>query len=141
MRRVRVLHRSSTFGREQRVAELIRRELADLIRLKMRDPRICPAEVLVSEVRVAKDLTSADVYLRSVDVSPEPDDFSPTEFIAIFQSAAGFLRTALARRLSMRTTPELHFHYDDLDEQGKHIDDLLDAALIKEHAAEELVHE
>ncbi|MCY3627857.1 MAG: 30S ribosome-binding factor RbfA [Gammaproteobacteria bacterium] len=125
MRRVRVLNRAQSFGREQRVAEFLRRELGDLIRTKMRDPRIDTRNILLNDVRVSRDLRFADIYLRDC----KPDGPQPDILIEVFQKAAGFLRTELSQRHSMRHTPELRFIYDSLEEQGGTIDSLIDRAV------------
>lgn len=133
MRRVRILNRSQSFGREQRVAELLRRELGDLIRTKMRDPRIDTRNILLNDVRVSRDLRFADIYLRDCD----PDSPQPEVLIEVFQKAAGFLRSELSQRHSMRHTPELRFIYDSFEEQGSSIDSLIDQAVAIESQTDE----
>lgn len=135
MRRVRVLNRAQSFGREQRVAEFLRRELGDLIRTKMRDPRIDTRNILLHDVRVSRDLRFADIYLRDCN----PNGPQPDLLIEIFQKAAGFLRTELSQRHSMRHTPELRFIYDSLEEQGSTIDSLIDRAVDIETHTEQSV--
>ncbi len=126
MRRVRILNRSTAFGREQRVAEFIRKELGEIIRRKMRDPRVDVSNLLLNEVRVSRDLAIADVYVRICDIDDTQDQ---KEIIEVLQSAAGFLRSELSQRNSMRTTPKLRFFYDDLDDIASHIDDLIDTTI------------
>ena len=133
MRRVRVLNRSQSFGREQRVAEYVRRELGDLIRTKMRDPRVDTRNIVLNDVRVSRDLRVADVYLRSCDTNA----VQPTVLIDVFQKAAGFLRTELSQRHSMRHTPELRFFYDSLEEQGAIIEALIEKAVDVENLTEQ----
>jgi len=106
------------------VAEFIHRELGHYIRTKMRDPRIDTRNILLNDVRVSRDLRFADIYLRDCD----PDSPQPEVLIEVFQKAAGFLRTELSQRHSMRHTPELRFIYDSLEEQGSTIDSLIDKA-------------
>lgn len=129
MRRVRVLHRSRSFGRELRVAEQIREELTDVIRSKMRDPRVETTDISLTEVRVTRDMAFADVYLQSLS---SPDLDSRVTIVAVFEMAAGFLRTELAQRLAMRSTPQLRFHYDDTEEVGQRLDALIDRAMERE---------
>ncbi len=129
MRRVRVLHRPRSFGRELRVAEHIRQELTDVIRNKMRDPRIETTDVSLSEVRVTRDMAFADVYLRCLNITTLDQQET---IVALFGKAAGFLRTELAQRLAMRSIPQLRFHYDDSEEVGQRLDALIDRAIERE---------
>ena len=129
MRRVRIINRDRSFGREERVAELIRKELTALIRLKMRDPRVKVQDVIVSEVRVTSDLGTATVYVRVLDLN---EDINREELVQVLQRAAGFLRSELAKRHSMRTTPALEFQYDNVEDEGSHIDALIDQAIARE---------
>ncbi|MXZ43728.1 MAG: 30S ribosome-binding factor RbfA [Gammaproteobacteria bacterium] len=129
MRRVRIINRDRSFGREERVAELIRKELTTLIRQKMRDPRVTDQDVIVSDVRVSSDLASANVYVRALDLD---HSVNRDELVQVLQRAAGFLRSELAKRHSMRTTPALEFQYDSVEDEGSHIDSLIDQAIARE---------
>ena len=112
------------FGRELRVADFLRDELAKIIGQEMRDPRV--GLVTLRDVRVSRDLAYADVYVSSMN----PQDASErTEMVGALNGAAGFLRTAIARRNTMRTTPRLRFHYDELAERGARLDELIDRAV------------
>lgn len=133
MRRVRILHRSDSFGRELRVAEHIRKELTDIVRRKMRDPRISSFDIAITEVLVTHDISIADVYVRHADLN---ESTQKQELLEVFAKAAGFLRTELAQRLAMRNTPKLRFHYDDLEEAGQHMDALIDKAMARETLSE-----
>ena len=134
MRRVRVVHRSKSFGRELRVAEFVRKELSDLIRRRMRDPRINAELISLTDVRVTRDLGVADVYLSCLTTQTAEER---KKLIEVFESASGFLRSELALRHTMRTTPRLKFHYDDLLEQGTKMEALLDQAMELETEAED----
>ncbi len=111
-------------GRDLRVADFIRDELAMIIGQQMRDPRV--GMVNVNEVKVSRDLSYADVYVSSLDArTTEQRD----ELVAVLNNAAGFFRSELAKRHSMRTTPRLRIHYDELMEEGPRIESLIDKAL------------
>tara|TARA_Y100001934_G_C12315677_1_gene757329 strand:+ start:842 stop:1228 length:387 start_codon:yes stop_codon:yes gene_type:complete len=112
------------FGRDVRVADFIRDELAETIRRDMRDPRI--GMVSVNDVTVSKDLSFADVYVSSWQTS-EPDERE--EFISVLNKAAGFFRSELAKRHRMRTTPKLRFHYDEVVERGPALEALIESAM------------
>jgi len=111
------------FKREIRVADHLRRELADLIRSEMRDPRI--GMLAVNDVTVSKDLSYADIYVASFAVAA----LDKAELIQVLNHAAGFLRSALARHSTMRTTPKLRFHYDDTLQQGAQLENLIERAV------------
>ncbi len=112
------------FKREVRVADHLQRELADLIRSEMRDPRI--GMLAVNEVKVSRDLSYADVYVASFSVDRALDK---EELVEVLNHAAGFLRTALAKSSTMRTTPKLRFHYDETLEKGAHLENLIKSAV------------
>jgi ribosome-binding factor A len=112
------------YGRDLRVADFIRDEVAEIIRRDMRDPRI--GMVSVNEVTVSKDLSYADVYVSSWQ-TPELEERQ--EFIAVLNKAAGFFRSELARRHRMRTTPKLRFHYDETVEKGPAMEALIESAM------------
>lgn len=133
MPRVRVLHRSDSFGRELRVAEHIRKELIDIIRRKMRDPRVSSTDISITEVLVTRDISFADVYVQHADVSETTEK---EKLVGVFEKAAGFLRSELAQRLAMRNTPQLRFHYDDMEEVGQRMDTLIDKAMARESLSE-----
>ena len=117
------------YGRELRVADHLRERLAEVLRDEMRDPRV--EMVSVTDVRVSRDLTSANVYVSSLKVS---DVAGQTELVGVLNGAAGFLRSAVARVSTMRTTPRLKFHYDELVEEGPRMGALIDRALAADRA-------
>ncbi|MCY4093515.1 MAG: 30S ribosome-binding factor RbfA [Gammaproteobacteria bacterium] len=118
----KLYHRPKNFGRELRVADFIRVELTDLLRHKMRDPRVTAADVTISDVRVSRDLAYADVYVACSGAS---EASSEDELISVMRNAAGFFRSELAQRHSMRTTPELRFHFDRTEAEANRIEELL----------------
>lgn len=113
-----------TPDRAHRVAESIRVQLADIVRTEMRDPRV--TLLSVTDARLSRDLAVADVYVASLATQ---DAASREALVAVLNRAAGFLRTAVARRLDLRATPRLRFHYDDLPEQGSKLDALIRQAV------------
>ena len=113
-----------TPDRANRVADFIRTELVDIVRTKMRDPRI--TGLAVNDTRVSRDLSYADIYVSSLDAA---DGDAKRELVEVLNHAAGFLRSTIAGRHSLRTTPKLRFHYDDLVERGPRLEALIDQAL------------
>ena len=90
------------FGRDLRIADFIRDELAAIIQREMRDPRV--GMVSVNEAKVSKDLSWADVYVSSFETKTDDER---AELIEVLNKAAGYFRSELAKRHSMRTTPKL----------------------------------
>ena len=108
--------------RQQRVAEQIQRELAEFIRLEVHDPRI--GMLTLTDVDVSPDLRHAKVFFTLLG-----GDEARADTERGLKRAAGFLRTLLAQRLKLRTTPELHFAYDASVESGARLSRLIDEAL------------
>ncbi len=106
--------------RIERVNELVRHEIGDLVTTELKDPRL-GCIVSVTEVDTAADLRSAKVFV-SVMGTPEEKD----EVLKTLSAAAGFFRKELASRLRMRYVPELIFRRDDSIEKGAHLLELLD---------------
>ncbi|MEM1092308.1 MAG: 30S ribosome-binding factor RbfA [Pseudomonadota bacterium] len=109
------------YGRHDRVAALLRRELALLIQRQVKDPRV--RDVTVTDVEVTGDLSLAKVYVASADETTLP------ESVAGLKRAAGYLRRELGQRLTLRMVPELRFHGDDSAQRGDHIESLLKSVL------------
>jgi ribosome-binding factor A len=105
--------------RTERIGDLIRAELADLIRRELRDPRVALASV--NRVEVSGDLGFATVLVSALGTDEQRR--AAVEGLA---RARGFLRRELAHRLSLRTTPELRFELDRGAEHSQRISDLLD---------------
>jgi ribosome-binding factor A len=107
--------------RNQRIADQIQRELSQIIRLALRDPRV--KLVTLTGVDLAPDLSHAKVHYSTLG---EPADLAAVA--SGLQRAAGFLRSELSRRLSVRTVPQLHFAYDESLARGNRLSQLIDAA-------------
>jgi ribosome-binding factor A len=112
------------FGREERVADFIRDELASIIQRQMRDPRI--GMVSVNEAKVSKDLSWVEVYVSSHETKTDEER---AELISVLNKAAGYFRSELAKRHSMRTTPKPRFHYDEVIERGPALESLIEKAV------------
>jgi len=108
-------------GRPQKVADLIQRELSELIRLEVRDPRV--GMVTITSVDVSPDLSHAKVFVTLL----EKDKLEDT--LQGLRRAAGFLRSQLAHRMKMYTTPELRFAYDESVERGDRLSRLIDSVV------------
>ncbi|MGL1832909.1 30S ribosome-binding factor RbfA [Rhodocyclaceae bacterium SMB388] len=107
------------YSRSQRVVEQIRRELAELIRTEVKDPRV--GFITLTDVEITPDYAHAKVYFTSMQGSDGVD-----EILVGLRRASGFLRRELGRRVRIHTTPELHFHYDKSVEEGSRLSRLID---------------
>jgi len=111
-----------TSQRARRVGDEIQRELAQLLREDVKDPRV--GRVTITAVEVSPDLSHAKIFVTHLVGREHGDDA-----IAALQHTAGFLRTALSRRLQLYSVPQLHFAYDDSIESGMRLSQLIDAAV------------
>jgi ribosome-binding factor A len=110
-------------GRPERLGDLIQREVSELIRLELRDPRV--GMITITSVDVSPDMSHARLFFTML----EKDKLEDT--LQGLQRSAGFLRSQLARRIKMYTTPELRFEYDESVERGDRLSRLIDSALKK----------
>ena len=108
--------------RAHRVGDQIQKELADLLRNDVKDPRV--GEVTVTHVDVTPDLSHATVHFTHL----AGRDHAPATLEALAR-VGGFLRSALAGRLDLYTVPQLHFAYDDSIESGMRLSQLIDDAV------------
>ena len=108
--------------RQQRVEELLRREIAQLLlRGELRDPRLSPASaVSVTGVQVSADLSVARVYIDVLTESLRRDDV-----LAALTSGAGLIRSKVGERLQLRRAPELRFEADASIERGARVERIL----------------
>ena len=111
-----------TAPRRARIADQIQRELAEVVRLELRDPRV--GMITLTGVEVSGDQSHAKVFFTTL--GPEGAAREAQEGLT---HAAGFLRTSLARRLSTRSVPALHFEYDESVERGVRLSRLIDEAV------------
>lgn len=132
---------SEMSSRVQRVADQMQREIASLIQLEMNDPRV--GMVSVTAVEVSKDLAYAKVYVTVLNSLTDNDEVNAStlaepgkldrleveENVKALNKAAGYLRSLLAKRLTIRTVPKLKFHYDGSVERGKYLSNLIDDAI------------
>lgn len=107
------------FSRNTRIAEQMRRELADLLQFEVKDPRV--GMVTITEVEVSGDMAHAKIYYSAAKSSDSLQQG--------LEKSAGFLRTQVAKRMLLRTVPQLHFVYDASIDNGMKMAQLIDAAL------------
>lgn len=108
------------YARTDRVAEQIQRELAELVRLEVKDPRV--RMVTLTGVEVARDYSHAKVFYTTLDGANKAVQEG-------LERASGFLRSQLAHAMKLRITPQLHFVFDGSVERGAHLSQLIDRAV------------
>jgi ribosome-binding factor A len=109
---------TQNFKRTDRIAEMIQRKLAQIIPQEVKDPRL-NGFITISAVKVAADLGHAKVYFTILN-----EDKAVA--VSILNAAASYLRSALARSITLRTVPQLHFIYDESIEYGQRLSRLID---------------
>ncbi len=105
--------------RPEKVAHLMRREVADILERKMRDPRI-GSTVTVTDVEITHDLSFARIFVTVLG-----DEATRVRTMETLKGAVGFFRHELGDRLDLREVPELRFEYDDSLDRGHRVEDLL----------------
>ena len=111
--------------RSARIADEMQRELAELLRDEVKDPRV--GKVTITHVEVTPDLSHAKVLVTDLAGRDHA-----AETVAALSRTAGFLRSELARRLSVYTVPQLTFVYDDSIETGMALSQLIDQAVAED---------
>ena len=110
------------YPRSRRIAEQIQRELSEIIRLEMKDPRV--GMITITDVEVTPDYEHAKVFFTRLG------DAAANESAAhALGHASGFLRSELAHRMRLRIVPQLHFEYDVSVERGVRLSKLIDEAV------------
>lgn len=115
-----------SYGRSERVAASIRREAADILLNGIKDPRVRLATV--TEVNVSQDLRNARIYVSFLT----EDDNEIKNAMAGLNSATGFVRSELAKRLKLRYMPNIEFKFDSLLKESMKLDALIAKGLNKE---------
>ncbi|OPY59084.1 MAG: Ribosome-binding factor A [Pelotomaculum sp. PtaU1.Bin035] len=105
--------------RSERLAEAIKKEVSELLRDELKDPRI--GFVSITAVKVSKDLRYADVF---ASVFGDPADQKAT--IEVLSKAQGFIRGELGKRIRLRYTPEITFKLDQSIGRGTHLIKLME---------------
>lgn len=118
------------FSRSQRVVEQIRRELAELLRTEVKDPRV--GFITLTDVEITPDYAHAKVFFTSM-----LGEEKVPEMLIGLRRAGGFLRRELGRRVRIHTTPELHFVYDKSVEEGSRMSRLIDEVVREDEARSE----
>ncbi len=108
------------FGRNQRIAQLIKHELAEHIRSDFNHSEF--GLVTVSAVDVSPDIANAKVFVTALG-----DDSKRKELLAALNEQAGHYRHEVARIMASKRVPRIHFVYDESVERGSHMSSLIDS--------------
>lgn len=106
------------FQRSDRVGDLLRETLAELLAREIRDPRV--QSINLTGVKVSKDLRHAKVFFNVLG-----DGVKKSEALAGLQRATGFIRSKLGKQLNLRFVPALEFAYDETEADAQRIEILL----------------
>ncbi|MCG6982558.1 MAG: 30S ribosome-binding factor RbfA [Deltaproteobacteria bacterium] len=104
--------------RTDRIADLILQELAEVLLRKVQDPRL--SDITLTSVEVSADLRHAKIYYSLLG-----DDEKRSKVALGLESARGFVKRELGKRLQLRRIPDISFYFDASLEHGSHIDRLL----------------
>ena len=112
--------------RIHRIGDRIKRELSEMMLFELSDPRL--QGIYITDVLVDRELAFANIYISAVEGSVRAKDA-----LAGFNSASGFIRRNLAKRIELRSFPQLKFHWDPTPEKADQIEGIL--AEIREEKA------
>lgn len=104
--------------RAEKIAERIFEELSTMMLMELSDPRV--EDTNITQVKVDKELTFADIYVSSFLGQSEAE-----EILEGLEHAKGYIRRELSHRIQLRIFPKLRFHWDPIPEQADRIDQLI----------------
>ena len=105
--------------RQKRVADRLQAVISELIQREMNDPRL--ELVTVTRVNIDRELEYANVFVCTVG-----DETRQAEVLNVLKGAHGFIRREVGRRVQLRRTPNIIFHWDVAPEKGEQVEQLLD---------------
>lgn len=104
--------------KQDRMSDRIREILSELLLREVADPRL--HNVTITEVKLDPELMYADVFVNALG-----DEAREAEVLQGLGRAKGFLRRELGKRVRVRNTPDLHFHWDVTLERGEHMNQII----------------
>jgi ribosome-binding factor A len=114
----------------RRHAERVKELVAEVVRTQIKDPRL--GMITITDSRITADLREATIFYTVLG-----DVAAQTSTAAALESANGLMRSTVGKALGLKHSPTLTFVHDDVQEQVKHIDDLIAVA----RASDAKVHE
>jgi len=112
------------FDRSKRVASQIQKDLSELIRERLQDPRV--SMLTISAVTVSREFSHAKIYFRMMG---QPSDDEIKTLSGILNQASRFLRKELGAKLRLRIIPQLHFEYDHVIDHGDRLEKVIEKAV------------
>lgn len=124
--------------RLKRMGDQVQRELSDLIRSELKDPRL-GGLVTISSVKVSPDMGYAEIYVTVMgrELADDQTAQAHKDTLEVLNGAAGFLRRELGRRVKTRITPHLRFHYDNVTAHGNYMMDLIAKAVAEDKSEDD----
>ena len=107
------------FSRSRRVAEQLQKEIAEILQMEFKDPRV--GFVTVSGVDLSSDLMYSKVYVTFLNL----DKDKLKEAVEVLNNAAGFFRSLVGKRMKLRVVPYITFVYDDTLVKGMELSELI----------------
>ncbi len=117
------------FGRSQRVAQELQKEIALIIQREIKDPRL-GLMVTVSGVELSRDLAYAKVFVTFLN---DNDEAAIKAGVKVLQDASGFIRTLIGKAMRLRIVPELTFFYDNSLVEGMRMSNLVSHVVREDH--------
>jgi ribosome-binding factor A len=111
------------FNRSDRVSKQMQRELAEILRQDLKDPRL--GMITLQEVRASRDLSFAKVYFTLMG------EADLKEQLRLLKDSTPFLRREIGRRMRLRILPQLEFLYDSSIEEGAELASLIARAVLQ----------
>lgn len=105
--------------KQKRLEGIIRRDISEIVQFELKDPDV--GFVTITDVAVSNDHSYATVYVVFLG-----KDARSEAGLRALNRAKGFIRTQLSQRLDIRRTPELTFVLDKAEENGRHIDEIIE---------------
>ena len=109
---------ASNTNRMNKIDEELKKEISNIISMELKNPHLTGL-ISVSKVKTTPDLKFARVYVTMIN------EKSKKENLSILKQSSGYIRSAIAKKVNLRNTPELVFEFDDSIEYGSRIDEIL----------------
>ena len=109
---------ASNSNRMNKIDEELRKEISSIISMELKNPHLTGL-ISVTKIKTTPDLKYARVYVTMIN------EKSKKENLSILKKSSGYIRSAIAKKINLRNTPELIFEFDDSLEYGSRIDEIL----------------
>lgn len=109
---------ASNSNRMNKIDEELRKEISNIVSFELKNPHLTGL-ISITKVKTTPDLRFARVYVTMIN------EKSKKENLSILKQSSGYVRSAIAKKINLRYTPELIFEFDDSLEYGSRIDEIL----------------